>query len=472
MRIQSPEQVKIIEISLQSEKFVRPFILAGINTSTPIVSELNIYENITRPYLTGSIVIQDDTDLLRKIKFDGTERVKVVISFPSDEYSNNITKTFIAANIINSTKINDYTTVTAINLIEDIGFHDKIQKISRYYDGTGEQIIEKIMIDNLQRDPNVNPVNMTSLTPSHQSAFRYIIPYQTPFDAIRTILYKMTTSNGLPYFFYSTLNSDKLTLTDMESILEKDVFNETRPFIYSQALTNSSSRDATTNQNYIIHQAFALSNFDGNNLDNTLLLAQLGGTGIQFTNINSTTGLNYVTHIDMYDEFERISNLLPVDHQQDFLFNRTFVPDPSGQNQAKLTDYNSVVRSNISVSDVYPYDSLNGFNEETIDVDHKLKVIRDGFIEHLMKTRYQVTVPGITFLTTDARTPTVGSQIEILVLRSLIEESQVGGASQLEDEKRSGNYLILTKRHIFDVPGELHNVSMEISRLSNKRITE
>lgn len=465
MRIQSPEQVKIVEISLQSEKFARPFILAGIDTSTPIVSELNIYENITRPYLTGSIVIQDDIDLLRKIKFDGTERVKVIVSFPSDEYSNNITKTFIAANIINATKINDYTTVVAINLIEDMGFHDKIQKISRYYDGSGEQIIEKILIDNLQREPNINPVNTTSLTPSFQAAFRYIIPYQTPFDAIKTILYKMTTSNGLPYFFYSTLNSNQLTLTDMESILKKIPFNVRTPFVFSQGEIN--------NNISIDKQAFVLYNFEGNNSDNTLLLAQNGGAGIKFTNINATTGSVYNSRVDMYTEFQSIAqqDILPPEYNQDFFFNRTFIPDPSGENQDKLTDYNSVVRSNISISNVYPYDSLHGFNEEENDGDHKLKVIRDGFIEHLMKTRYRITVPGLVFLTTGIAN-TVGSQISITVFRNLIEEPNSTTATQLVDEKKSGTYLILTKRHIFDVPGELHKVSMEISRLSNRAIVE
>jgi hypothetical protein len=463
IRVQSPEQVKIVEISLESEKFARPFILAGINTTNPIVSELNIYENITRPFLTGNIVIQDDTDLLRRIKFDGTERIKVIVSYPSDEESDNITKTFIAANILNLTKINDYTTMASINLIEDIGFFDKIQKISKHYDGTGEQIIRKIVIDNLQRDPDTDPVDTRSLTPSHQSAFRYIIPYQTPFEAIRTILYKMTTSAGLPYFFYSTLNSDQLILTDMESIYRREPFNVNTPFVFSQMFTN--------NVPNIELQAFTLYSFDGDNLDNTLLLAQKGGTGIQFSNTNMTTGSNYSTHVDMYDEFQGLTQgILPEDYQQDFLFNRTFIADPSGENQAKLTEYSSVVRSSFSVSDTFPYDNLNGFNEETNQSDHRLKVVRDGFIEHIMKTRYKIFVPGLLFLT--KRTDTsVGSQINIRVFRSEIEEGPQQ-ARLSEDEKKSGNYIILTKRHVFDIPGELHNVSMEISRLSNKRTVE
>ena len=202
-----------------------------------------------------------------------------------------------------------------------------------------------------------------------------------------------------------------------------------------------------------------------------MLLAQKGGTGIQFTNTNITTGSNYSTHVDMYDEFQSLTqDVLPQDYQQDFLFNRTFIADPSGENQAKLTEYNSVVRSSFSVSNTFPYDNLNGFNEETNQSDHRLKVVRDGFIEHIMKTRYKIFVPGLLFLTRRIDN-SVGSQINIRVFRSEIEEGPQQ-AQLSEDEKKSGNYIILTKRHMFDIPGELHNVSMEISRLSNKRTVE
>ena len=43
------------------------------------VLELNIFESLEKPYLTGNISIGDDKGLFDLINFDGTERIKLEV---------------------------------------------------------------------------------------------------------------------------------------------------------------------------------------------------------------------------------------------------------------------------------------------------------------------------------------------------------------------------------------------------------
>jgi hypothetical protein len=461
MFIQSAEQVKIVSITLESEKFRLPIILASRSPSSTIVAEVNIYEHITKPFLTGSIVIQDDQDLYRKLDLDGTERIRVSYTFPDED--DVITKTFIATNIQSATKINDYTSFLTINLIEDVGFFDKIQKFSKYYDGKGEQIIEKIVNDKLQKANGISGLDQVfrlQLTASYQAAFRYIVPYISPLSAINNILYKMTTDTGLPYFFYATVNSDNFVLNDMQSILSRRPFNNNgiinKPFVFSQAATHSDTR--------VDNRMFTMYSFSGKNLENTLKLAQKGGLGSRFLSVNASTGDLYSSHINMSNQFDRLvyDNILPREYSQKFLFNNVFIPDPSGRSQEKLVDYNSFIKSTVSVSKMYAYENVNNYSEESSQIIHRLRAVRDGFLHHLTKNVYLVNVPGLAFL---KKSPynTIGNQISVNVFANEIPNEKV-----IIDEKKSGNYIILAKRHVFDVTADTHNVSMEIARISNQ----
>lgn len=451
--IVSPEQIKIISIVMDSEKFSRPLIFAGSSKQTPVAVEFNIYENITQPFLTGSLVLQDDQDIYRIANLSGTERVTIRFEMPTSE-SEPIEKTFVVINVENSTKSNDYTSLLTLNLIEDIGFYNNIQKFSKAYDGTGEQIISSIITDRLKRT-----LDKTNSKQSFQSPFRYIVPFETPFDAIKTILQKMTTEFAMPYFFFSSLYSDQLILKDLETIISTDPFNKDNPFIYSQASTNSEKNNITA-------RALSIHNYDGYNLENTLKLATNGGIGFRYKHINITTGQAQNSHVSIIETFNNlIKNNIIRKQYKSLLIDQEFIADPSGQDQSKLDQYDSRVYSEVS-TDTFPYDTgLNGFSQEEFDFFNNLRVIRDAFLHNLFKNIYRLYVPGLLFTYKNQLT-SVGSTIEVNVLRN--EMLQPGmGVDSVIDQKRSGNFIILAKRHIFDITKDSHNVALEVSRLSN-----
>ncbi len=208
----SAEQLKIVSIRLEADRYNQPLFLAG-NGRSGVVVEVNIYEDLSKGFLTGGIVIQDDLDIYRVADLVGTERIVVEFETP-DRSSGLITKTFIIEEITDNIKTNDQSSFLSMALIEDIKFYNDLIRFSKAYTGTGEDIISAIAKDKLGRE-----VVIESKVSSFQQAFRYIVPFQDPLSAIYTVLSKMTTETGLPFFFYSSVVDNKFYLTDLQTII-------------------------------------------------------------------------------------------------------------------------------------------------------------------------------------------------------------------------------------------------------------
>jgi hypothetical protein len=213
--IQSAEDFSVDRIHITSERF-REFI-----DIKKVTIEVNIFENIRMPYLTGSILILDDNGLFTAADFQGTERLEIDVSLPIDG-AQTMSKTFIMNRLEKINKSNDNTSMLLFNLIEDIGFYNDVQSFSKTYDGKGEQIISKILNDKLGKKLYNK---FSTYKSSYQSAFRLLVPYLTPFQATKMALDKMTTENGSPYFLYSTLNTNDLILADLDTIMLRSSFN-------------------------------------------------------------------------------------------------------------------------------------------------------------------------------------------------------------------------------------------------------
>lgn len=450
----SAEQVRILSIELNTTEFSRPIILAGSSQANPIVAEFNIYEDITLPYLTATMALLDDHDMYRYLKLNGTEKVTIRYEVPTKE-SEPFEKTFTIVNIPTTTKINDFSSVLSFNMIEDIGYFDKLQKISKVYDGTGEQIIEKIIQDKLSRQ-----VDKTfAQKPSSQRAFRYIVPYQTPLEAVNTILQKMTTDIGFPYFLFSSVYSDDFILRDLETIISQPAVNQGKPYTFTQGI-NASDTDFKT-------QALSITSIESVNIDDTLLLAQKGAVGSKLSLVNITTGEYLTPHIDMLQHMSILLNngIIPPEYSSLYI-NEDFAPDPSNNNPNRLPDYDTRVMSAVMGKRTYPYDDLEGYSEESSTEYAKYQHIRNNVLHHLTKNIYRIYVPGVLFLNKDPRL-TVGSQIEVLVYKNKNVSNNMSNVDVV-DERRSGNFIILAKRHIFDVINERHNVSLEIGKISEQ----
>jgi hypothetical protein len=444
----SAEQLKIVSIRLEADRYNQPLFLAG-NGRSGVVVEVNIYEDLSKGFLTGGIVIQDDLDIYRVADLVGTERIVVEFETP-DRSSGLITKTFIIEEITDNIKTNDQSSFLSMALIEDIKFYNDLIRFSKAYTGTGEEIISAIAKDKLGRE-----VVIESKVSSFQQAFRYIVPFQDPLSAIYTVLSKMTTETGLPFFFYSSVVDNKFYLTDLQTIIQEKSFNEVMPFVYDQFNTAKSDIES---------QAVNITNLDLGLLENTLEIALDGGMGSQYNSVNATTGSPFKFHIDMADWFARLTEAELFPKEQNFIaFDKKFIADPLQFDNKSITDYNTKIVTRVTSQ---PYNDTNGFSQEAYPAAEIYTMIRKSVISHLMKNIYSINMPGLLF--GFSIKTCVGHQVRMNVKRNNTDIN----TNTTIDEKRSGDFVILSKRHCFDIVGERHTVALNLSKLASRSIQE
>lgn len=443
-RITSPEDFLVDQIILKSQRFNKEIIL------TNVVSEIKIFENVTMPYLTGSMLMLDDNGILESAMVQGTEEIIISVKIPGT--SDPITKTFYILNIEKEVKKNDASAVILLNLIETHGYIDKLKRFSKAYTGKCEDIIRRIAKDQLNKD--IYSGDQT-FKPSFQNAFKVVIPYMTALEALEFIRDKATTANGSPYFLYSTMFSDDLVLADLETIMEREAWNRGKPFIYSSAFSNAVAREDIATQSRIIY------NYTVQSFDDTLKNIQEGAVGasvavtdlsLSRTDQGHFSGLNTLNKLIQEDTISAPQDILPIDEE-------------FKHENLLLSDYDSKM-FHFVVGATYDQ-HLNYYEEDTLEVSkYKNRVASQAIKKMLMKNPIEIIVPGMEFLHRNMFS-TVGNTIEISIMKN-IPPDQSTQTFPL-DSRRTGDYVIFTKCHMFSVTSKSHRVSMGLAKLTNLR---
>lgn len=461
-KIQSAEDFLLNEVVITFDNKVTKLNL------TRVVSEINLYESIQSVYLTGSVIIQDDNDIIDLFNFKGTERLYISFSLPVPNFTP-IVKHFVIQNIEQPIKVNDHTTIVTLNIIEDIGFLGSVDKFSKMYVGSGEQIIGKIVKDKLNRsiynwDERTKRfgAKTKTFTPSKQGLFEYIVPNINVFEALSYVKNKMTTQNGMPYFVHSSITTNDIVLRDLETILNGEAFNRGTPFVFSQSTTNQGAVDPKKD-------LYAIYQFDVQFQSDTMLLAQLGAMGSYYNFRNLSTGEKISGQLNGYNIIKSlVDNGVIPNTEPDPLISKDFVPirqDNSLNTDKKLQNYTSRHFRNISGSTFI--DDVNNFAEEDYINQHRLHVISYILMQYLVKDLYTIRVPGFLFLS-DIIDRSVGNLIELRTFKTAINNGQYNAALSI-DSNKSGNFVMLQKRHIFNCLNYKHTVVVECGRITKKK---
>lgn len=194
------------------------FLTLGDGTNVDLINfvvELNLYEDIFSPCLTGSAVIADSSNLIGELPITGVEFITIKYRTPTleDTPSNIIEKSFQIYSIENRTLNNDRETFYTIAFISIEGFVDQVSTVTKSFTETTDKIAGKIFKDYISNDRRIDlPDKKTGLiigdTP-HASKIRYISNYWSPFKNMSFLgkRAKGASLNGADYFFFETNKS-------------------------------------------------------------------------------------------------------------------------------------------------------------------------------------------------------------------------------------------------------------------------
>jgi hypothetical protein len=421
-----------------------------LDISAAIV-ELNIFENIEIPYLTGIVLINDEFDLLNRISFVGTERLEIKIAQPNNP--NTITKKFVVELIERSEKVNDQQEMLMIRIIEEHAYNSDLIRFSKAFTGKPEKIIEKILSDQLK----ITLANK-SVESAQPSLMKVVVPYMTPLQSCEWMRARASTINGSPYFLYSALNEKNLVLSDLDSILSTGTWNGNidRPFTYSQK--NSSFVDETN----VERQSFTIESYTYGNTENTLALARQGIFGAQYYFTDLSSGITEQQHFDITNVVEKMNHTGVLAGGKTLAIDVDYVV-----NNQQINKINSAHIHQIISNGSYP--DYSNYYEEGGDAIAKymLNASNVALRYLLFKNSIQFKVPGFNFLTGTNRS--IGKMVEVNIFNSDMTLQTRPGVSmeEMRDKKKSGDYLIYAVRHVFSV-GK-HDIMVDAVKLTTDR---
>lgn len=414
---------------------------------TKLIVELTLFEDIEKPYCTGKVMLKDDSGLMDKIGFSGTERLTIEIGIPPIGNFENLKRTFIMSGIENVAKANQSgnSSIFVINLVDPHAYFNKSKKISQSYEGNLENSITNILTNHL----DVRVENF-AFEESIQTNFKYIIPYMHPLEACDWLRERATTNTGMPYFLYPSINFENiLFLSDLSTMLTEDPVNaEDEPFIYNPENTQRSQSDTNN-----ISNMYNIESLKTSVMQNTYQQLTSGSIGAEYNNLDIATGLSSNDHFSlkrMLDDLD-YNEVIDIDKQNvyddEYLFRSQFVEDRS------LHDASAKVYHTITSKGTYG--TFKSYGEEKDSRKYLTKLRNRAMRNALYKNMIDITVSGAFFNMNQCG---VGSLINVNVLSDDVNNKEYNF-----DELRSGKYLIYNVRHTYR--DTVHKVAMTLCKL-------
>lgn len=428
---------EFVSVLLETERLDLPLQLKNV------VTDLDIFEHIDLPYLTAMLSFSDSGNVYSHADLLGGEKITITLKSNREEASP-ITKTFYILEVMSVVRTSDQHQVVNLQLIEDIGYISNLYNVNKSYTGKGSTIIKKISQNNLNKQ--------VLSSDNDQQSMKVIIPNLSPMDAMCWIKNRTTTTQGYPFYLFSTLADDFLYFYDLGTMLEQEVINQKVPYKAWQGA--SRSMIPIENKRLVL-------NYKINDFDNLYLLIKKGVIGSEYEFVDTLKNKRRQVKFDIDKDLigpllERGVIKKPIDSP---LFSASYL-----HNEKSFNKYSSRSITNIGTSSPYEKtdNRINAYSEAINSADYKLTVLSKAMNEIMKKNPLVITVDGLDYIDGDKHS-TIGNNIKIDFLRTMEED----GSGEYLDPKLSGDYLIYAARHMFK--REEYNVAMTCVKMGNYR---
>jgi hypothetical protein len=161
-----------------------------------IFQELNIFDSILIPCISGNVLIADSLGLSSKLLFDGSEYLDVDISKSNETGFTNIQKRFRIYKQSDRTNSNQNSELYVLHFVSDEMVYSEQQKINQSYTGTYSQIALSVLQDYLK--VNLNKVNVEKTEGIHS----VVIPLLSPIDTMNWLTRRSVGRDKLADFIF------------------------------------------------------------------------------------------------------------------------------------------------------------------------------------------------------------------------------------------------------------------------------
>jgi len=404
-----------------------------------IFEELNVFDSILMPCMSGNILIRDAIGLSDKLSFDGSEVIVIHITKDNDSNYGKFTKKFRIYKQSDRSIVNPTSEMYILHFVSEEFIFSEQQKISQYYKDNYHNIVKNILtnylkVPELAKDFFVTPVNNIEAS---KGIHEVIIPSLTPFNAIKWLTKRSVNSEDLPNFFFfediKGYNFKSLTKMLQESVVA--TFNYDPKNIDIKSIGN---------EFFGIRDLKILNTYD---LIDTTKKGVYASKFIGFDPLTrkstvNRSNFNIITKdkVNSKPNLSAYKNRNGLDGSSMFDSARVFYPfQTSRQTESYIKENDSNTSSIIDDTHIYMFQ-------------------RRSIIANLMQSRIQFSVPGDFNYS-------CGSTVNLNIPKRSVPADNK--SSDVLDKALSGKYLIASARHIFKY--RTHETIMEVVTNSTNR---
>jgi len=170
----------------------------GVFDLSNIYQELNIFDSIFTPCMSGNILINDAIGLTKELKFDGAEYIKINISKSKENISFlSINKTFRIYKQSDRKNNNETSESYVLSFVSEEFVFSEQKKVNQFYTGKYSDAALSILTTYLKV-----PTDKFGIIDDTQGIHNYIIPLLSPMESMNWLLKRAVNSDNLANFVF------------------------------------------------------------------------------------------------------------------------------------------------------------------------------------------------------------------------------------------------------------------------------
>jgi hypothetical protein len=421
--VRDSTQFKINEIVIVTK--------AGNIDISAMYEEINIFDSLFMPVMSGKILIKDSVGLSGKLIFDGSESILIDIVKSEDNPDiANFKKAFRIYKQSDRTNDGLNSESYILHFVSDELMYSDQQRINQGYENTYSEIVKKILIDYLKVTPN----QLGGVYNDTTGVRQIVIPNLRPLEAIEWCAKRCTDKQNSPNFMFYQ-NYTGYNFASLSELLIKPEILDVKFEPKNTKDTNSISEISSARSMEIVSQTDNVEKIrSGIN----------AATFIGFDPITKTVFKKQIGYNDHYQTMKHGNQNPNVSEIE----NRDKVKNTEAFSSKKIVASFSAARQYSNY--IKKYDPTSISKEDNVE-EYFSK--RKAIIKNLMNRRIKFTMPGNFQLTS-------GFNVNVIVPNIAKKEK----GSDNEDLSVSGKYLIVGTRHIIGY--EKHETIIEVATTS------
>jgi hypothetical protein len=184
---------------------------------TGVMVELNIFDSILMPTMSGTILINDSVGLTKRLVFDGSEYLEVDISKGGEGGGTQFSKTFRIYKQSARTNLNQNTEAYILHFASEELVYSMQKKVQQSYTGTYGEIAKSVLYDHLKISSG-----RIGILEDTKGIHKTVIPTLSPIDTMNWLSKRaIGPKNIADYIFFE--NRDGFNFVSLSTLFSYGV---------------------------------------------------------------------------------------------------------------------------------------------------------------------------------------------------------------------------------------------------------